>query len=77
MGCDVVVTGAGPADDFQEKYFDNGTWLNEYGMKMRQGDIYVEVAEYPLAHVQTAAMLRHTLFRIPMRWVEIGMLNPL
>ncbi|NOY57373.1 MAG: hypothetical protein GXO75_00370 [Calditrichaeota bacterium] len=55
MGCDVVVTGAGTADDFKAKKFDDGTWLNEYGMRMRQGDIYVEVAEYPLAHIQTAA----------------------
>ena len=55
MGCDVVVTGAGTADDFKAKKFDDGTWLNEYGMRMRQGDIYVEVAEYPLAHIETAA----------------------
>ena len=55
MGCDVVVTGGGPADDFQVKKFNDVTWINEYRMRMRQGDIYVEVAKYPLAHVQTAA----------------------
>ena len=54
MGCDVVVTGAGPDDRFIAQKFDDGTWLNEYGMRMRQGTIYVEVAEYPLANIETA-----------------------
>jgi uroporphyrinogen decarboxylase len=57
MGCEVVVTGAGPDDNFKKKQFEDGTWLNEYGMRMRQGDIYVEVAEYPLAHIESAADL--------------------
>ncbi|MFC1607107.1 uroporphyrinogen decarboxylase family protein [Candidatus Latescibacterota bacterium] len=55
MGCDVVVTGAGTASGFSPQTNDDGTWLNEYGMRMRQGTIYVEVAEYPLANVQTGA----------------------
>lgn len=55
MGCDVVVTGAGTSDDFTLKKMVDGTWFNEYNMRMKQGDIYVEVAEYPLAHAQTAA----------------------
>ena len=55
MGCDVVVTGAGTSDNFVVKKESDGTWHNEYNMRMKQGDIYVEVAEYPLAHVQTAA----------------------
>jgi len=58
MGCDVVVTGAGTADDFTVEKSPDGTWLNEYGMRMKQGDIYVEVAEYPLAHAQTEADVR-------------------
>lgn len=55
MGSDVVITGAGVSDDYKIKKNDDGTWLNEYGMRMRQGDIYVEVAEYPLAGIETAA----------------------
>ena len=55
MGCDVVVTGAGAADGFKVEKDSNGTWLNEYKMRMRQGDIYVEVVDYPLANIQTAA----------------------
>lgn len=55
MGSDVVVTGASVSDDFKIEKDENGHWLNEYKMKMRQGDIYVEVVDYPLAHVQTKA----------------------
>jgi uroporphyrinogen decarboxylase len=55
MGSDVVVTGASVSDDFQIEKKADGTWLNEYKMRMRQGDIYVEVVDYPLAHAQTKA----------------------
>lgn len=55
MGSDVVVTGASVSDDFKIEKDKNGHWLNEYKMKMRQGDIYVEVVNFPLAHVQTKA----------------------
>jgi len=47
LGSDVVVTGAAEADGFQQKTAADGTWLNEYGMRMRQGPVYVEVVEYP------------------------------
>ncbi len=55
MGCDVVTTGASTAADYKIEMDSNGTWLNEYKMRMRQGDIYVEVVDYPLADIQTAA----------------------
>ncbi len=55
MGSDVVVTGASVSDDYRIIKDAQGRWLNEYGMKMRQGDIYVEVVEYPLAHAETKA----------------------
>lgn len=53
MGSDVVITGASVSDHFKIEKDINGHWLNEYQMKMRQGDIYVEVMDYPLAHAQT------------------------
>jgi uroporphyrinogen decarboxylase len=53
MGSDVVVTGASVSDDYKIIMDEQGCWLNEYGMKMRQGDIYVEVIEYPLANAET------------------------
>ena len=55
MGSDVVITGASVSDDYQINKQADGTWLNEYGMQMRQGDIYVEVVNYPLAHAHTKA----------------------
>jgi uroporphyrinogen decarboxylase len=55
MGSDVVVTGASVSDNFKIEPNENGHWLNEYKMLMRQGDIYVEVVDYPLAHAQTKA----------------------
>jgi uroporphyrinogen decarboxylase len=55
MGSDVVITGAGTADSFHVQPAADGTWLNEYGMRMRQGEIYAEVIEYPLARIATAA----------------------
>ena len=55
MGSDVVITGASERAGFQPVTASDGTWLNEYQMRMRQGGIYVEVVEYPLREVKTAA----------------------
>jgi len=55
LGSDVVVTGASVSDNFKIEKDEDGTWLNEYKMRMRQGSIYVEVVEYPLADVQSKA----------------------
>ena len=55
MGSDVVVTGASVSDDYRIVKDSDGRWLNEYQMLMRQGDIYVEVVGYPLAHAETKA----------------------
>ena len=57
MGSDVVVTGASVSDDFKIEKDENGHWYNEYKMKMRQGDIYVEVVDYPLSNAQTNSTL--------------------
>ena len=62
MGSDVVVTGASVSDNFNIEKDENGHWLNEYKMKMRQGDIYVEVVDYPLAHAQTKADIDNYTF---------------
>jgi len=55
MGSDVVITGASVSDDYRIVKEADGTWLNEYKMRMRMGTIYVEVIEYPLAHAETKA----------------------
>jgi uroporphyrinogen decarboxylase len=65
MGCDVVVTGASVSDDYRIEPDEKGHWLNEYGMKMRQGDIYVEVVDYPLAHARTKSDIDQYTFPDP------------
>lgn len=53
LGSDVVITGASEASSFNPEIAEDGTWYNEYHMKMHQGDIYVEIDEYPLAQATT------------------------
>jgi uroporphyrinogen decarboxylase len=65
MGCDVVVTGASVSDNFRIVPDEKGEWMNEYQMKMRQGDIYVEVMDYPLANAQTKSDLENYSFPDP------------
>lgn len=52
----VVTVGAAEHTGVQSTLLADGSWLDEYGMRMRQGQIYVEVVEYPLAQVE---MERH------------------
>jgi len=65
MGSDVVITGASVSDDYRIVKDTKNTWLNEYGMRMRQGDIYVEVVDYPLAHAETRADIEAFQFPDP------------
>ena len=51
-----MITGASEISERLEQMGD-GTWFKEYGMRMRQGDIYVEIIEFPLAHVITVSDL--------------------
>jgi len=53
MGCDVVTVGASESSQFKKVMAEDGSWLNEYGMRMRQGDIYVDIVDNPLAHAET------------------------
>ncbi len=76
MGCDVVVTGASVSDDYRIVPDEKGQWLNEYRMKMRQGDIYVEVVDYPLAHAQTKADIDNLSFPDPDAPAGIVMRRP-
>jgi uroporphyrinogen decarboxylase len=65
MGSDVVITGASVADGYKIEPDAEGHWFNEYRMKMRQGDIYVEVVGYPLEHAQTKADISSYTFPDP------------
>ena len=53
LGSDCVVVGAGLPKGYEHKRDSNGLIINEFGMKMRQGTLYMEVVESPLANIQS------------------------
>jgi len=53
LGSDVVVVGGTIAENFKPAKFDDNTTLNEFGMKMKPTDIYVEVVECPLKNASS------------------------
>jgi len=61
LGSDIVVTGAAESSSFNPEIDESGTWLNEYGMRMKQGSIYVEIVDYPLKDVETIEDLKKTI----------------
>lgn len=63
LGSDIVVTGAGSKEGYEIAIGSDGTWTNEYGMRMKQGSIYVEIVEFPLAHAQTVEDIEN--YQIP------------
>ena len=48
MGSDCVIVGGGLASGFSLQEDDEGYVVNEFGMRMRQGPLYMEVVESPL-----------------------------
>lgn len=55
MGSDCVVVGGGFGRIFRQLVDTDGTTVNEFGMKMRQGPLYMEVIESPLRDVSSVA----------------------
>lgn len=53
LGSDAVIVGAAERVDFKPEKLEDGSWYNEYGMRMKQGPIYVEILDYPLANAHT------------------------
>jgi uroporphyrinogen decarboxylase len=51
MGSDCVVVGASLPSGYAHPRTDDGCIVNEFGMKMRQGPLYMEVIEEPLRAV--------------------------
>lgn len=49
MGSDCVIVGAGLPRGYQHPVDAKGHTINEFGMKMQQGDLYMELIDYPLA----------------------------
>ena len=55
MGSDCVVVGTAPAAGYSAMTGPDGSYTNEFGMVMRQGPIYVDVVENPLAELSSSS----------------------
>jgi uroporphyrinogen decarboxylase len=66
MGSDCVVVGAGLPRNYAHPVDKDGCIINEFGMRMRQGPIYMEVVEHPLAHVTEASEVEDFPFPDPL-----------
>jgi uroporphyrinogen decarboxylase len=66
MGSDCVIVGAGLPRGYCHPVDDNGYVTNEFGMKMRQGPVYMEVIEHPLAAVAEAQQIADFPFPDPL-----------
>jgi uroporphyrinogen decarboxylase len=51
MGSDCVLVGGSLPAGYRHPTTEDGCIINEFGMKMRQGPLYMEVVEEPLANV--------------------------
>jgi len=66
MGSDCVIVGAGLPRGYRHPVDDKGIITNEFGMKMRQGPVYMEVIEHPLAGVTEAQQVADLAFPDPL-----------
>ncbi len=66
MGSDCVVVGASLPRGYQHPVEESGCIVNEFGMKMRQGPIYMEVVKHPLAEVKEARQVEDFPFPDPL-----------
>ncbi len=53
MGSDCVIVGATVPRGYQTPVHENGDTTNEFGMRMRQGPLYMDVVEFPLAGISS------------------------
>jgi len=65
MGSDIVVVGGGFGKGFKLKENENGVIINEFGMKMRQGPVYMDVIEPPLKNLTTLEEAQNYKFPDP------------
>ncbi len=66
MGSDCVVVGAGLPRGYEHPVDENGYITNEFGMTMRQGQIYMEVIRHPMAHFEEAQQVENFPFPDPL-----------
>lgn len=66
MGSDCVVVGAGLPRGYAHPRDAEGNLTDEFGMKMHQGPIYMEVIEHPLAEVTDPKQIEDFPFPDPL-----------
>ena len=66
MGSDCVMVGASLPRGYQHPIDASGCIINEFGMRMRQGPVYMEVVEHPLAEVKQVAQVEEFAFPDPL-----------
>jgi uroporphyrinogen decarboxylase len=65
MGSDCVVVGGGASRIYVEEEDAEGCVVNEFGMRMRQGPLYMEVVDSPLRDASTIADIDRYQFPDP------------
>jgi uroporphyrinogen decarboxylase len=65
MGSDCVVVGGGLPAGYEHPRTDDGCIINEFGMELRQGLLYMDVIECPLAMVQSVEEVQNFPFPDP------------
>lgn len=65
MGSDCVVVGAGLPSGYAHAQLADGLVINEFGMKMRQGFLYMDVLDGPFSNVTSAEEVRNFPFPNP------------
>jgi uroporphyrinogen decarboxylase len=66
MGSDCAVVGGSLPAGYSHPTTEDGCIVNEFGMKMRQGPLYMEVIEAPLANVSSVDEVRRFSFPDPL-----------
>lgn len=66
MGSDCVVVGASLPRGYQHPVDPNGYVINEFGMVMREGPIYMEVVQHPMAGFTSAKQVEDFQFPDPL-----------
>ncbi len=66
MGSDCVIVGGSIPSGYSHPTTEDGCIINEFGMKMRQGPLYMEIIESPLANVSTIAEVNNFPFPDPL-----------
>jgi uroporphyrinogen decarboxylase len=66
IGSDCVVVGGSIPSGYSHPTTEDGCIINEFGMKMRQGPLYMEVIESPLRSVSSVADVERFPFPDPL-----------